>query len=331
MTDQPASPDVVTIEVPDADPAAPAPATPPSDDPQEGIDALRRQLAESRQREIQARALAEEEGRRRAEAESQAQAHAGRAQQASLEADARGYDSLVNAIAATQKDMDSSKADLKKAMEEGDYDKAVDAQARIALLAGRLTQMEAGKSAADEERQRRRDAPPPVPQPQPPRIDWDRPWTAGESETVLRGYSAPTAAWIRAHPAFSADPGFRRQVIAADGMAKARGHAPDTEAYFREVERLVGLDTAPEPPPAADPVLVAPAIRPAAVPAAPPSRQVPSAQPTSRGTQVTLTREEREIAPIMFPKLSAADPDPDVAYARYKAEALRAGAYDKFR
>jgi len=72
-------------------------------------------------------------------------------------------------------------------------------------------------------------------------VPWDRPWTIAESEEVLKEKPKVTADWMRAHPAFFTDVEFRSKVVKAHEKAVAKGLEPGTDAYFAEVERLVGI------------------------------------------------------------------------------------------
>ena len=301
-----------------------------SDSPAAGIEDLKRQLAEATRASDHHRKVAEEEGRRRQEAERAAQDYAGQATAANSVASQREHESLLNAISATQQGIDKASADLRQAMEAGDYDKASQAQIAIGRFAARLEQMESGRASAEEARKA---APvqtqPPRQQPAPAAVDWSRAWSPTEAESVARGSSPAAAAWMRSHPQFFHDPNFRQQVIGADQVARARGIAPDTDAYFQAVEGIVGISspeaTAQQMAQMHQPAPVQGQQRQAPPPAAAPSRQVPSSGgQASSGNRVTLSADECDIARFMFPN----EKDPLATFAANKQACEREGRYD---
>lgn len=305
-----------------------------SDSPESGIEDLKRQLAEARQANDHHRAVAEEEGRRRAEAENAARQYAGQATAFRGEANQREYESLLNALSSVQQGLEAAQKDYAKAMEAGDYDAAAKIQVHMGRLSARAETMEAGRAQAEAQRNAQPAQRQPAPQQQQPQIDWNRAWSPQEAEAVMRDKPAQTAAWMRAHPQFFNDPGFRKQVIGADTIAQARGIQPGTEDYFRFVEQTVGLagqDSAAEREQQAGHsagTAQAPAPRAPAMPSAAPSRQVPGASHQAGSARaVSLTAAERDMAASLFPKQGPNDPDPEVAYATYKLQAERDGMY----
>lgn len=123
-------------------------------------------------------------------------------------------------------------------MEAGDWNKAAEAQERLAdarATLGRLTE-----AKADLEIQKA------TPQRQPQRTE--APQTQADPvEAFISGRSAPTAKWLRDHPddaralATNSDPRRAAKLNAADSDAVAEGFARDTPEYFKHVETFLGI------------------------------------------------------------------------------------------
>lgn len=288
----------------------------PDDSLEAGIEALRKQLAESqaerdrikgerdefeRQREVERRA--------REEAERRARQHENDAGSARVTAEEAQYDAIVNALAAAQAELKDQKIALKVAMTEGDFDKAADISGEIGMIAGRLREFEAGKQHFDAERARRATQPQ---QPQQPSSATD------PREEYLRTRTPRTAAWLRGNDRFFTDDQWRRSVLSAHDFAvNVRRLVPDTDSYFNFIEEQVGLRTpvpaattaAPEPPP--------PPARPP-TPAAPAAGSTHNAaRPGTRPDEVRLSPEEREFCRL--------NDIPEARYAARKRELIEEG------
>lgn len=291
-----------------------------SDDPQAGIEEMRRQVETANRSAEAANVRAGNESRARADAERRASVAAEETKRANTVAGNSQYDSVVSALSASEREIESIQSQKSAALEKGDY--AEDARLAVLMskLAARIVSLETGKS----EIERVRSLPPvqqaPVAQQAP------------TNETFLASLPARSADWIRAHPQFFSDQSFHDKVLAAAQFAEnVKGLNHNSDDYFKFIEEESGVVTRAAPaaqPTSAAAVVVTrdspapqtqPAQRPAAPVAAAPSRSVPDmngrpANPRS----VTLSKEEREIARIMHPKLKPSDPDPEVVYARNK-------------
>ena len=322
--------------------------TPLSDLPQDGIEDLKRQLAESTEREkaarddaANARRVADEESRRRNEAERIAQQNHGVATSATAEAREREYESIINAETAVTSRLQTLKDQYVKANTDGDFSTAADIQISIGRESAKLERLVDGRVAIEEQRK----ATPAPSQQQPVRETQDqfngRSWSAQEYENVMRTYTPTTAAWLRNNPRYASDVSFRRQVQSAHGLLTARGIAPDTNDYFKGVEELIGArDATPEQPREESRPKETAAVstagkqsqaRTSPTLAAAPSRTVPNAGDpgnTGGGDRVTLTPAQREMARMMFSDAKDAQGrkvDPDVAYARHWRQLQREG------
>lgn len=289
------------------------------DSPEAGIESLRQQLLSAEDRAKTAEAGRDEERRAR-DAERQAREEAeSRANQASAEiqtgrryaADAQ-YDSVINALAASQGELTSAKVALKNAMAEGDFEKVADLSGEIGLIASRVREFENGKLAIEERRRAGTEERQSPQQPSDPK------------EAYIRSMPPRTASWLRRNDRFFTDSNMQRMVQGAHGLAIGRGMTPESDEYFQFIEEQAGLrqaqsQTPPEPPPPASTTTASTTTqRSSPTPAAPAAG---SAQGGTRGTSsggtITLSPEERD-----FCRREDID---EVAYAKQKKSLLDEG------
>ena len=224
-----------------------------------GIDDLKRQIAEERQR----RADAE---RQRAESEQ-------KAAEASKRATEGDYNSVLSALDTAKLESENAERELQAAFEAGDYKKVAESQRKIARSETRIMQLEAGKGELEAKRaapvtEGRVQAPPSDP-----------------VEAIARQLSPASASWLRAHPEAANVWG---KVTAAHAAAtELEGLKAETPEYFDYVETRLGYKVAKE----------APRERSAPIVAAPASRDAPSLSSGQSTRQtITLTPEERAAA-----------------------------------
>lgn len=281
------------------------------DSPEAGIEALRRQIAESEarvraaeQEREAARSAREAERAAREEAEQRAAQYQREADHTRRSANDAQYDSVINALAAAQGELASQKNALKSAMAEGDFDRVAELSAEIGLTAARVREFEAGKQAMEARRH-----------------DGQQQMPGDAREAYLRSRTPRTAAWLRRNDRFFTDRRFQNAVTGAHMLAENRGIEPDSDEYFQFIEEQVGLRQAQQPQqshqpqtsaaaatsPRQSPMTAAPAQSPAIV----------SARAQAAAGTVSLSPEERE--------LCRRDGISEAAYAKHKAELLREG------
>lgn len=276
------------VDVQTVTPAAEAPK-PAVVTPEEGIETLRAQLeAEKagRQADQAARQAAERDA---AAARSDAAGHSNAAQDANV--------ALVsNAIEGVRQNIDVHKRNYADAMTAGDYAAAADAQAEMSVQSANLVQLQTGLQAL-------KNAPKAV---APPIVDH----VEGFAQMVASQGAPRSAAWVRAHPEYVNNPRLFDQMQAASNFAIAKGIAPDTDAYFDFVERMLDIrpdrqvDSRQLAAPADAPL---PGEQPLSDAAAPVASRSPPAAPVSRGvngsgsrpTTVRLSAEQREVADML--------------------------------
>ena len=242
--------------------------------PEIGIEALRHQL----EMERQARAEAE---RRARDAESTAS-------RASMEVQDSNLQLISSAIDSVNRANQMLKRDYAAAMAAGNYEQAAEIQSHMSINGAKLLQLENGKAALEQ-----RIANPPPRQQEAP---------SDPVEAVASQLSPRSAAWIRAHPECVRDQKLYLKMVGAHNIAIADGYTADTDEYFAEIERQMGMRrqaTSVSHQETEEPTSMAakPMARKPQPPAAPSSR---AASNGSGGRNTfTLNAAEREMASIM--------------------------------
>lgn len=240
--------------------------------PDEGIEKLKKQLAD----EQTARVAADERARRASEGEARARG----------EVQGTQLDLIKNALESTNQTSKTLRAEYAAALAAQDYDKVAEIQDAMSTNAARKMQFENAKVSLER-------APKPQPQVQPDLVE--------EYAGRLNGFPR-SAQWVRSHPEYVRDPQKNRLMIAAHDLAMARGLTADTDDYFDSIERTLDLRQAAVivDPPAdgdADPMKDSASkgtARKGAPPAAPVSRTGNGAG--GRPGTIRLTPEQREVA-----------------------------------
>lgn len=272
----------VSLEDPPADDKAADPKdnkteTPAKPDPkvvtaEEGIDDLKRKLAEA----DTARRLAEQQAIDAQTARREAEV---RAQTASKEADDTNLNLVNNAISHLKRDTEVAKAALKAAYATQNWDAVADAQEAISTNAAKLLQLENGKAEMEK----------PKPAPRAAQVD--------PVDRLASQLTPRSAAWVRAHPEYARDERLYNKMIAAHRLVTAEGTVvADTDGYFSAIENALGIKAPEADDPTGQAAQVVGGRQASAPPAAPVSR------PTSPGVRpntVNLTRDEQEMAAAM--------------------------------
>lgn len=286
-----------------------------NDNPETGIEDLKRQLAEVSARAQEEKKLRESaelsretERVARQEAERRALAAGNQAQQFRGVSEQHELASVVNALTAAQQQQEHLEGRLAALNEEGNFAEAAKTQSQLARIAARVEQLENGKITLEARRA--------APQPQQQQA-------ADPKEAFLQQQSDKTRSWLRQHDRFFTDQTFRNAVQGAHNIAVSRSIPTESDAYFQFIEEMAGLRQPVQAEPVPQQVPTAQAQR-TVVPAAAPSRTVPTSTP-GRGATITLSPEEREMARTLFAKTKPTDPDPEVIYAKNKAAMIAEG------
>lgn len=217
---------------------------------------------------------------RRAETEREARLKAeDEAKRYQTEAKTHQTASITTAIDNVQRDLDSAKGQYERYMEAGEYGKAAQASADIAMAATKLAQLEA---RGTEEPTRA------LPATEQARTTLD------PMELYLSQFSAKSQSWLRLHPDCVTDTAKNAAMMSAHYEAQSRKIAPESPEYFALIEEKTGYR---QPVSAAAEVEPARNERPRVPVSAAPSREVP-AQQQRNPTKVRLSKEQQEAAAI---------------------------------
>jgi len=264
---QVADDDVVQVEKETSEPKAQANEV----SPEEGINALKKQL--------------EDEKKARAEADRRAFNAQRQAQEAQKSAQDGDYQLIVSAIDKSKRDSDLLKNGYAEAMSAGDYRKAADFQEAIALNANKLATLENGRSALESKLKQ------PVQQVQ----------NNDPVEMMASQLTPRSAAWVRNNPDYVRDPGKYQEMVKAHNHAMGEGFVPDSDAYFEHVEKRLGLRKEPEPDYTEEEVVsvaAAPVQKRTSAPPSAPSTRVASGN-SGKPNVVRLSAEQKEMASMM--------------------------------
>jgi hypothetical protein len=238
-------------------------------DPNDAIQALKKQLDDS------------EMARR--QAESAARAEYERSQRATREVDDTNLTLVTNAIETVRRESEILENNLAEAFSTGDHRQAASIQRQISANEARLLQLETGRDAMKS--QPRQAAP-------PPRMD--------PVEALASTLSPRSAEWVRRNPDYARDPRKMQEMVAAHQLAIARGAEADTDDYFERVEAVLGVNRqSRDSDDYSDPVSSASSPskgRVVSPPAAPVSRGSNGVGGNPRPNVVRLTAAERETA-----------------------------------
>lgn len=185
----------------------------------DGIEELRRQLEEQRQ----ARENAERERDQLRQARQQDQVEV---------ADSRLL-VIDSAITTKEGELAAVKAKIKTAMEAGDYDAQVDAQAELAQITLDLKQARTGKARLEHEIEEGKNAAS----------------TSGDplERTIKDNHMHPKAAsWLRSHREYHDDTALNRKLMQANFYALGEGAELNSDRYFELLETKLGMRGAPE-------------------------------------------------------------------------------------
>ena len=178
----------------------------------------------------QLKAQIEAEKRGRLEAEQRARDAAIQTHRAKLEVNDTNLRLIDSAIETLKSDADNLEAAYANAMANGDYVQGAKIQRAMAATENKLMQLEGGKEEMSAQIAAAKNAPPPPP--------------ADPVEALASQLHPRSAAWVRAHPDYVKGTKYTA-MIGAHQVTVDKGIEPDTDEYFAEVERILGLDGSP--------------------------------------------------------------------------------------
>lgn len=215
----------------------------PADDP---VEDLKGQLSNMQQRATRAEQTAQQATQRATQLEQEVVKTKGEATEART-------DLISTGIEKQQSELDRAEQSYKQAFEAGDATLMAKSQREMAMAASRMTQLEAAKANVEA-------APKPAQRTEQVAQQRTVPRADDPVEHLASSLSAPSAAWVRAHPDVVTDPRRNAKMLAGHNDAIAEGIALDTPEYFSHIEKHLGLKKAePEGKPAPQRRTAAPA------------------------------------------------------------------------
>jgi len=192
----------------------------------EGIDTLRRQLAQKQAEANEARRLKEHAERLLHERGQEVRTF-------QTQASTNQHTAFVNAIASFERDAEMLERDYAATLENGDYTKAAKIQRQMSQVESRLTQLAQGKEALEERITVQRQE---MERPRQPEIQQ---MPRDPVEERISSLTPASQAWIRAHPEVISDPKLNARMTAAHWEALADDVVPESPEYFARIESKV--------------------------------------------------------------------------------------------
>jgi hypothetical protein len=197
---------------------------------------------------------------------------------------------------------ENAKADFRSSMDVGNFDKAAEAQQRIAAAEVRAQRLQEAQNYLQTQ-----------PQPAAPQS------TGDPVEDFCQGRSAATQQWVRQHPDMIRDQKKFLRLQAAHYDAIGNDLAPDSKPYFDHIERSIGLKSNQPVRRSSDPRTHVE------------GRQVfltPGEARTATDGTITWTKYDLAAGRIKDSKL-VGEPIGTTEYARRKRSLIGQGAYDR--
>ena len=235
---------------------------------------------------------------------------------------------LNTGIENAKRELQSAKAEWKNAQEAGEFDKAADAQEKLAMAAADLRRMETDKANYEAGAARKTQTEGRV-EPQNTQLS--------AFETYVSGFAPQAQAWLRAHPecvpaTVGGNAVKNSEMMSGHYAALAKNLQQGTPEYFKVIEEHTGYrapvsgaaktveagatdDETPQPTPKPKPRM--------AQPSAPVSRDPPNGQQRTTRS-VTLTKDQQDAAKMSFPHKP-----PQEAFALYARNLLELEAEGK--
>ena len=206
---------VVEIDDPVVESQAQDKEAPKVETKDEGIEAVRAQVREFEEK-LNTEREEKEAARRRAEA---AEREAAQIKTRVVDTE---IDAVANALAVSEMELDTAKRDLKKAMEDGDFDGVVSANEKLAQKTLEINRLKEGKDALEARSTKQQVEP------------------ADPFENYVSRFTPRSQDYLRKHKEVVTDPKKNKLLIAAHYEAEANGHTADTDGYFDFIDQRLG-------------------------------------------------------------------------------------------
>lgn len=254
-------------------------------EPRQDDDAERaaREIADLRNRTVNAEAQAAEQFRLRQVAERDRVA-------AVQGAEDTGFTAINTALSSAEQEKKSLLAEMKTAGEAGEFGRVGEISARLGELGAEIRDLSQGKQQFEQDRQARLSRPTDRSADRVPDSVFGSPIAhLGVSRDAYMASKTPmTQDWLNKHPEFFSDSGAAQRIMGAHGLAVGRGLVADTPEYFRFVEENALSQTQPPRQRETD----------RGSPGAAPSRDAPgpSGRPRAANGDVYVSQEDKTAA-----------------------------------
>ena len=211
-------------------------------------------------------------------------------------------DAVTAGIAAQKDRLQAAEESYARYAEAGEWKQAGASQRQIAEAAAKLTNLEAQHEYLETNKEK---LVPPAPKPERREVQTQ---TDRYAQFINGRIEPAEREWLDRRPNFVADPGYRTQVFGASQIATGKGHQRGTEAYFREMEKILGegaqQQTQAEPSRRED---ASPQTERAPSADLAPQRRASPGQSPSGGREIKLTADQAEVADGLYGQPNSAD------------------------
>lgn len=212
-------------------------------------------------------------------------------------------DAVKASIAVQESAVSAAEEAYARNAEAGDHAAAAKAQRQMAEAAAKLVNLQSQSEYLETNKEKLIPAAPV----QRREAAVQQPTGDRYSQFISGRIEASEREWLDAHPKFMEDPRYRAEVFAASTLSTARGNARGTQAYIREMNKILGED-------AQEPTRETPRQQDRSLSSdlAPQRRAAPGQQPAG-GTEKRLSAEEAEVADGFYGNPNSDDYIPEQA------------------
>jgi hypothetical protein len=202
-------------------------AAPVVEERSEAVELLQRQLEEKKRE-------ADEAKRMRFQAEQYARGKDEEVHKLSVHAQDSQHTAFINAIASFERDAEMLENEYAARLANGDYQAVAKIQRQMSQVENRLSQLNQGKEAVEEQLAVAKLTPRPQPQ-----QEFFRP-PPNPVQDSLSKLTPASRAWVQNHPEVISDPEYNARMTAAHHSAMKNNISPDSAEYFSHLDNQMG-------------------------------------------------------------------------------------------
>jgi len=200
----------------------------------EAVELLQRQLEEKKRE-------ADEAKRMRFQAEQYARGKDEEVHKLSVHAQDSQHTAFINAIASFERDAEMLENEYAARLANGDYQAVAKIQRQMSQVENRLSQLNQGKEAVEEQLAVAKSTPRPQPQ-----QEFFRP-PSDPVQDSLSKLTPASRAWVQNHPEVISDPEYNARMTAAHHSAMKNNISPDSAEYFTHLDNQMGYGRRQQP------------------------------------------------------------------------------------